>query len=126
MKQKLLAAGGMAAVLVLMSLPYGVAMTFGPGPGITMVKYYSYFSLMPIGYENYLPMLTALLTIAALVLTLVGLKKTTTMAPRVCLGLAIMNTLVSWAVFQAFNWVGLIVLVMHIAAFLLLLLCREK
>ncbi|HWQ74259.1 MAG TPA: helix-turn-helix domain-containing protein [Syntrophomonas sp.] len=56
-------------------LPYGVVLHFAPGPGETIVKTYSYFSLTPFGYANFFPLLTGILTVAAVLLSVITLIK---------------------------------------------------
>ena len=55
---------GMALVLEL--LPIGVVMVFAAGPNEYVVEICSYFSLLPLGYAHITPMLTGVLTIAAI------------------------------------------------------------
>ena len=51
--------------VVLEALPYGVTMRFAEGPGEYYLETQSYFSLLPVGYGDVLPLLIALLTVAA-------------------------------------------------------------
>lgn len=62
--------------LVLEALPYGAVCVFAT-PEQTIRKTYSYFSLLPFGYANFAPMLTALTTcaVAALLTVYVVLGK---------------------------------------------------
>lgn len=62
------AIGMQCAALILEILPVGAVMVFAAGPGERVIKVYSYFSLLPLGYANAAPMLTGLLTIAAVFL----------------------------------------------------------
>lgn len=75
MKKKLTAVLLPVTAIVLELLPYGAVLNFAPGPGETLRKTYSYFSLMPYGYANFGPLLTALLTCVILLLTVVLLFK---------------------------------------------------
>lgn len=61
--------------ILLEALPFGVYMTFAPSPDRRIVKTYSYFSLLPVGYGQIAPFLTAVLTCAALCLALIFLWK---------------------------------------------------
>ena len=72
------------AVIVLECLPYGAVLNFAGPEGETFRETYSYFSLVPFGYANFGPLLTALLTCAAAVLLGVCLlRKKAGMAPTV-------------------------------------------
>lgn len=59
------ALGGAAAALVLEILPYGAVLVFAPGPGETLRRTFSYFSLTPLGYANCFPLAAGVLTVAA-------------------------------------------------------------
>ena len=61
----------LGAAIILEVLPYGAVMKFAPGPDITKLAYYSYFSLVPFGYANFAPFITAVLTVMLAVWTLV-------------------------------------------------------
>lgn len=68
MKKKTAAVLSFAALLpaiVLEALPYGVTMRFAKGPGDTYLVFQSYFSLLPWGYGDLLPLLIAALTAAS-------------------------------------------------------------
>ena len=59
------AIGMLCAALILEVLPLGAVMVFAAGPGEYSTEVFSYFSLLPLGYANFAPMLTGILTIAA-------------------------------------------------------------
>ncbi len=63
------------ATLVLEILPLGAVMVFAPGPGERLSRCFSYFSLTPIGYADFFPMLTGVGTALAALLLLVGLLR---------------------------------------------------
>lgn len=66
----------LAAVLVLAVLPQGVEMHFmAPHDGDVpyYVTYAPYFSLLPFGYANFGPLLTAILALAAFILSVIRL-----------------------------------------------------
>lgn len=48
--------------LILEILPYGAVCNFADGPGNTIRKTFSYFSLVPFGYANFTPLITAIIT----------------------------------------------------------------
>lgn len=68
----------MLIAIILMATPFGVAMTFSPSPTKRVTRYYSYFNMMPFGYGNWFPAITAFLSIAVFLLLLVGIKKANT------------------------------------------------
>ena len=59
--------------LLLEILPIGAVMIFADGPTARIAKTYSYFSLIPLGYANAAPMLTGILTVAAILLGVIAL-----------------------------------------------------
>ncbi len=63
-----------AAALILAFLPWGVALSFMSDPSLPpQVTTTSYFDLLPFGYGNFAPLITAVLTCVLLVLMLVHL-----------------------------------------------------
>ncbi|MCD7770935.1 MAG: hypothetical protein LUH23_02435 [Oscillospiraceae bacterium] len=58
--------------IVLEALPGGAVLIFSDGSGSGIISTYSYFSLTPFGYANFAPLITGLLTIALLVMVIVG------------------------------------------------------
>lgn len=60
------AAALQCAALILEILPLGAVMVFAAGPDGRFVEVCSYFSLLPLGYANFAPMLTEIATIAAI------------------------------------------------------------
>ena len=52
--------------LALELLPKGAVLRFGNPDGAPWMGYYSYFSLIPFGYANFGPLLTAVLTVVLL------------------------------------------------------------
>lgn len=61
--------------LTLEALPYGAVLNFGGPNGEIWRHTYSYFSLLPMGYANFGPIITALITCLLLILTAVGVFK---------------------------------------------------
>ena len=72
--------------LILELLPYGAVLNFANPEGEPWRRTYSYFSMMPFGYANIGPLITAILTCVLLVLVVVYLFK-----PRKGLNTAILN-----------------------------------
>lgn len=72
--------------LILEILPYGAVLNFANPEGKSWHRTYSYFSMMPFGYANFGPLITAILTCVLLVLVVIYLSK-----PRKGLNTAILN-----------------------------------
>lgn len=101
--------------LAFMILPFSVAMSFATNSADEYILYYSHFSLMPIGYGNYLPVLSAILTSVSIVFIL--LKKD--VVTRVLLGLSIVFIILSWVIFSSFTIVSAAILVIQIEGLIL-------
>ncbi len=74
-KSKILRALRLFVVLVTLVfeiLPYGAVCIFAT-PEESIRRYYSYFSMIPYGYANFAPLITAILSCILLVLVLVSL-----------------------------------------------------
>ena len=54
--------------LILEILPIGAVMVFATSPTTQTIEVYSYFSLLPVGYANFTPLLTGILTILIILL----------------------------------------------------------
>ena len=63
-KYAALSLGAMVLALILEALPYGVSMRFAKGPGEYFLETFSYFSLLPVGLADVLPLLIGALTAA--------------------------------------------------------------
>lgn len=61
--------------IALQVLPSGAILIFAPSPTVTAKETYSYFSLIPLGYANFAPFITALLTCVVLFLALITIKR---------------------------------------------------
>lgn len=90
--------------IYLMTLPRGVKMTWAD-PGGRYVHYFSYFSDTPIGYGNWMPILTAILVIGAatmLLLQIIKLINPDNWSGRslICLIIAVLFSLISFIVFN--------------------------
>lgn len=72
-----------AAAVILEALPYGVKLTFALDAGETKEELFSYFSLTPYGYANFMPFITAIFTCVLLVLSFVVLIKNSDRCKRV-------------------------------------------
>lgn len=71
MKKRLLCIVFPAIALILEILPYGAVCNFAVSPEATQRKTFSYFSLVPYGYANFTPFITALITCVVFALLLV-------------------------------------------------------
>ena len=52
-----------ALTIVLEALPMGAVCTFAISPTERVRETFSYFSLIPFGYANFAPLITAILTV---------------------------------------------------------------
>ncbi len=68
MKKRALYLLPVLVTLILALLPFGAVCNFADGESGVIRKTYSYFSLVPYGYANFAPFLTALATLALTVL----------------------------------------------------------
>ena len=123
-RKKIISMSLMAASIVMMTLPYGVRMNFSGGPPAfeTLPFYCSHFSGMPIGYGNWFPIITAAISILALIFLFMGAKRRTMV---IYLSTCVIASLASWIIFGAVSVVGGIVFVLHAAA-LTLQIIRSK
>ena len=80
----------------------------------TISYYYSYFSTMPIGYANFYPLITALLTFILLLMLILGLKRDLKTMIGICATGCVLASALSWFMFSAFSIVGLIIMALHI------------
>lgn len=64
-----------AFTIVLECLPWGAVCIFAASPAERVTETFSYFSLIPFGYANFAPLITAMLTVALFFLSLVSLKR---------------------------------------------------
>ena len=115
----------MGVAVILMSLPYGVQMRFvsDPGPPVEFVSfYYSYFSGMSIGYANWFPIMTVILSIAVLLMLVVRAVRhkkeiSYTVKPlMICLAICVIASLCSWLIFNAVSVIGVVVFALHLAS----------
>jgi len=123
------------AALALMALPFGIDMDFvsDPGPPMEIVTFQcSYFSMMPIGYANWMPLVTAVLSLAILFMLVFGLKKDrgkkkdNKIPICICLIACIAASFVSWSVFSTLTVIGALVFALHFALLTIQLLSFER
>jgi len=126
----------MVMTIILMALPYGVAMDFysdgGPTEGERFTSYHSYFSMMPIGYANWFPIITALLSIVALTQLInraIRNKESdsTIIQPVLaCPIISIIASLFSWMIFETYTAIGLIIFILHVVTLALQIVQRRS
>ncbi len=63
------------AAIILEILPFGAKLTFALDESKTQEKLFSYFSLTPYGYANFLPFITAVLTCVLFIMAVIILIK---------------------------------------------------
>ena len=73
MKKKAIVLCILLCTLVLEILPYGAVCNFANPEGDPFRKTYSYFSLIPYGYANFAPLITAILTCVLLLIVLISI-----------------------------------------------------
>lgn len=74
----------LVVLLVLEALPYGAVCIFAGENGEAFKETYSYFSLIPYGYANFGPFLTAMLTVVLSVFSIVRLIKESKAINNIC------------------------------------------
>ena len=118
-----------------MALPFGIDMDFvsDPGPPMETVTFQcSYFSMMPVGYANWMPLVTAVLSLAILFMLVFGLKKDRGKKKDkkipicICLIACIAASFISWSVFSTLTVVGALVFALHFALLTIQLLGFER
>ena len=116
--------------LILEMLPYGAVCNFAIGPGDSKRELFSYFDLVPFGYANFAPLLTALSTCVIFLLLVIfcftgkrGLL--TTSKSMLCVSAVISFGPLLFGL-RYFSLVGLLISLSLIAEFLLLQCFRPR
>lgn len=73
MRKKLITLCILLCTLVLEILPYGAVCKFANPEGPPHRATYSYFSMIPYGYANFAPLITAILTCVLLLIVLISI-----------------------------------------------------
>ena len=127
----------LAVSVALMWLPYGVAMRFAsePGPPMEYITFnYSYISRVPIGYGNWFPIITAILSFAVLLMFIasVARKMPNRMDSKksvlICLSLCVIAPPLSLLVFRgayAITVIGVTVFIIHTAALVFQIILKK-
>lgn len=82
--------------LALELTPWGAVLRFAQPEGEPLRKTYSYFSMVPYGYANFFPLLTAILTVLLLVYFLIAFITKKEKAENTCFYLAIVGAIFSF------------------------------
>ena len=113
MKKRLLVLILPIIALILEILPYGAVLNFGQPNGRIIKETYSYFNLLPFGYANFGPFLTAILTcilIALLVVFCVKGKNSFLKTASVLTGVAIFTSIMPlFFEISSFSIIGLFI-----------------
>ena len=120
-----------AAVLILELLPWGAALNFGQPDGETIRQTFSYFSLMPFGYANFWPLITAVLSCVLLIVSVCAVVRPSARALRTSANLsaiATMTSIGSWVMFgfDYFTLVGGGITLALVAHTVLMGICLKK
>jgi hypothetical protein len=110
-----------AAAVLLETLPWGAVLNFGQPDGEPFRETFSYFSLTPFGYANFWPLITAVLSCALLILSVIAAIRPSTRLLRASGNVSAVAALVSvgsWVMFgfDYFTLIGggiTLVLVLH-------------
>ena len=113
MNKKIIACLCILLSVLIMLMPVCVKMSFS---GEKAVSYYSYFSMIPAGYGNYMPLLTGCISICALIASVLNLRNNTSKQTMVLLIICINLNLFSWFIFSTFTVAALIVFLLDIVA----------
>jgi len=73
MKKKMITLALLLSALILEILPYGAVCNFANPEGESWRKTYSYFSMIPYGYGDFGPLITAILTCVLLVIIILSI-----------------------------------------------------
>jgi len=120
------------ASIVLMALPFGVAISYYSNPPNleTVTSYYSYFDTFTVGATgNVFPSMIAFFTIGLVIGYSIGLIRKTTVTKKstiILVGIILLvlplASVLSWVIFNSISVVGVIIFVLHVATLILLLI----
>lgn len=74
-KTKIISLVHLTVILILEIVPFGAVCVFAGENGETFKQTYSYFSLIPYGYANFGPFITAVLTVILLLFNIISIFK---------------------------------------------------
>lgn len=129
-KEKIIALIHLSVVLILEIIPYGAVCNFAAENGEALKQTYSYFSLIPYGYANFGPFVTAILTVVLIVLGIINLftesKKLINISAFVC-GLALFMSILPLTLgFSFWSAVGVCITVILARVTSIYLTLRKK
>ena len=123
MIKKLILLSMSVIAIMLEALPFGAVLNFANPEGEPWRKTFSYFSLIPFGYANFAPLLTALSTCVLLVLLIVSiLSKKSVKIPIFCV--SILATVLSLIpLCQGINYFSIVGIFIFLALFSFTAVC---
>lgn len=122
MKKKMITLALLLSVLVLEILPYGAVLNFANPEGESWRKTYSYFSMIPYGYGDFGPLITAILTCVLLVIIVLSilLKKDWSRSISIISAIATLTSLAPLMFgFSNFSLVGAMISACILATFVI-------
>ena len=113
--------------LFLEILPIGSVMVFATSPTERTIEVYSYFSMLPVGYANFTPLLTGILTILIILLGVIALFKfdKATSIRKVMFVCSVVSLMLSIVPLFLFGTVGMTAASYVISCVILLSLCLQ-
>ncbi|MBF1012444.1 MAG: hypothetical protein HXK92_01855 [Lachnospiraceae bacterium] len=113
--------------LILEILPVGAVMVFATSPTERTIEVYSYFSMLPVGYANFTPLLTGILTILIVLLGVIALFEfdKATGIRKVVLVCSIASLLFSVVPLFLFGAVGMTAASYAVSCMILLSICLQ-
>ena len=122
MKKKMITLAILLSALVLEILPYGAVCNFANPDGESWRKTYSYFSMIPYGYGDFGPLITAILTCVLLVIIILSilLKKDWSKSISIISAIATLTSLAPLMFgFSNFSLVGAMISACILATFVI-------
>ena len=122
MKKKIITLALLLSTLVLEILPYGAVCNFWNPEGEPWRKTYSYFSMIPYGYGDFGPLITAILTCVLLVIIILSilLKKDWSKSISIISAIATLTSLAPLMFgFSNFSLVGAMISACILATFVI-------
>ena len=122
MKKKMITLALLLSALILEILPYGAVCNFANPEGEPFRKTYSYFSMIPYGYGDFGPLITALLTCVLLVIIVLSilLKKDWSKSISIISAIATLTSLAPLMFgFSNFSLVGAMISACILATFVI-------
>ena len=122
MKKKIITLAILISALILEILPYGAVCNFANPEGEPFRKTYSYFSMIPYGYGDFGPLITAILTCVLLVIIVLSilLKKDWSKSISIISAIATLTSLAPLMFgFSNFSLVGAMISACILATFVI-------